>query len=146
VRETDAEALLGGVGVGVEVHETDRTVGSRTGADVGLGDRVVAAEDDRNRARLKDGGVVATIGVRVTGDTRRVAARLADVEEIEYVVLTAGSFDLILELVCETEDELLSVINEAIRGIDGVRETETFMHLRAEKNVFAWGQRLRDTS
>jgi hypothetical protein len=38
------------------------------------------------------------------------------------------------------------VINEAIRGIDGVRETETFMHLRAEKNVFAWGQRLRDTS
>jgi hypothetical protein len=88
--------------VGVEVHETDRTVGSRTGADVGLGDRVVAAEDDRNRARLKDGGVVATIGVRVTGDTRRVAARLADVEQIEYVVLTAGSFDLILELVCET--------------------------------------------
>jgi Lrp/AsnC family transcriptional regulator for asnA, asnC and gidA len=90
--------------------------------------------------------VVATIGVRVTGDTRRVAAQLADVEQIEYVVLTAGSFDLILELVCETEDELLSVINEAIRGIDGVRETETFMHLRTEKNVFAWGQRLRDTS
>jgi Lrp/AsnC family transcriptional regulator for asnA, asnC and gidA len=104
--------------------------------------RIVAITDPLQLGR----GVVATIGVRVTGDTRRVAAQLADVEQIEYVVLTAGSFDLILELVCETEDELLSVINEAIRGIDGVRETETFMHLRAEKNVFAWGQRLRDTS
>jgi Lrp/AsnC family transcriptional regulator for asnA, asnC and gidA len=104
--------------------------------------RIVAITDPLQLGR----GVVATIGVRVTGDTRRVAAQLADVEQIEYVVLTAGSFDLILELVCETEDELLSVINEAIRGIDGVRETETFMHLRTEKNVFAWGQRLRDTS
>jgi Lrp/AsnC family transcriptional regulator for asnA, asnC and gidA len=104
--------------------------------------RIVAITDPLQLGR----GVVATIGVRVTGDTRRVAARLADVEQIEYVVLTAGSFDLILELVCETEDELLSVINESIRGVDGVRETETFMHLRTEKNVFAWGQRLRDTS
>jgi Lrp/AsnC family transcriptional regulator for asnA, asnC and gidA len=69
-----------------------------------------------------------------------VAARLAEVPEIEYVVLTAGSFDLIAELVCESEEELLRVINESVRSIDEVRETETFMHLRTEKNVFAWGR------
>jgi DNA-binding Lrp family transcriptional regulator len=58
--------------------------------------------------------------------------------------LDAGSFDLIVEVVCSTEEELLSVINDEIRSIDGVRETETFMHLRTEKNVFAWGRRLTD--
>jgi Lrp/AsnC family transcriptional regulator, regulator for asnA, asnC and gidA len=89
-------------------------------------------------------GLVATIGLRVSGDTRRVATELAQVDQIEYVVITAGSFDLIVEVVCRTEDELLAVINDRIRAILGVRETETFMHLRTEKNVFAWGQRLSD--
>jgi Lrp/AsnC family transcriptional regulator for asnA, asnC and gidA len=82
------------------------------------------------------------MGLRVSGDTRSVAARLADVAEIEYVVITAGSFDLIAEIVCETEEALLRVINESVRAIDQVRETETFMHLRTEKNVFAWGRKL----
>jgi Lrp/AsnC family transcriptional regulator for asnA, asnC and gidA len=100
--------------------------------------RIVAIVDPIQLGR----GVVATMGVRVSGDTRRVAARLAEVPEIEYVVLTAGSFDLIAELVCESEEELLRVINESVRSIDEVRETETFMHLRTEKNVFAWGQTL----
>jgi Lrp/AsnC family transcriptional regulator, regulator for asnA, asnC and gidA len=103
--------------------------------------RIVAITDPLQLGR----GVVATIGLRVSGDTRRVAAQLAQVDEIEYVVITAGSFDLIVEVVCEAEDELLSVINDRIRAIDGVRETETFMHLRTEKNVFAWGRRIAES-
>jgi Lrp/AsnC family transcriptional regulator, regulator for asnA, asnC and gidA len=98
--------------------------------------RIVAIVDPIQLGR----GVVATIGLRVSGDTRRVAAQLAAVPEIEYVVITAGSFDLLAELVCETEEELLRVINEGVRAIEQVRETETFMHLRTEKNVFAWGR------
>ena len=100
--------------------------------------RIVAVTDPVALGR----GVVATIGLRVSGDTRVAAARLAAVETIEYVVVTAGSFDLIVEVVCTDEAELLAVINDQIRSIDGVRETETFMHLHTEKNVFAWGQRL----
>lgn len=100
--------------------------------------RIVAITDPLQVGR----GVVATIGLRVSGDTRRVAAELALVEEIEYVVITAGSYDLLVEVVCATEDELLAVINDRIRAIDGVRETETFMHLRTEKNVFGWGRRI----
>jgi Lrp/AsnC family transcriptional regulator for asnA, asnC and gidA len=102
--------------------------------------RIVAITDPLQLGR----GVVATIGLRVSGDTRRVAAELAEVDEIEYVVITAGSFDLIVEVVCRAEDELLAVINDRIRSIDGVRETETFMHLRTEKNVFAWGRRIAE--
>lgn len=100
--------------------------------------RIVAITDPVALGR----GVVATIGLRVSGDTRAAAARLAQVGAVEYVVVTAGSFDVIVEVVCATEEELLGVINDDIRAIDEVRETETFMHLRTEKNVFAWGQRL----
>jgi Lrp/AsnC family transcriptional regulator, regulator for asnA, asnC and gidA len=100
--------------------------------------RIVAVTDPVALGR----GVVATIGLRVSGDTRAAASRLAAVQTVEYVVVTAGSFDLIVEVVCGDEAELLAVINDEIRAIDGVRETETFMHLHTEKNVFAWGQRL----
>jgi Lrp/AsnC family transcriptional regulator, regulator for asnA, asnC and gidA len=100
--------------------------------------RIVAVTDPVALGR----GVVATIGLRVSGDTRVTAAQLATIETVEYVVVTAGSFDLIVEVVCTDEAELLAVINDQIRSIDSVRETETFMHLHTEKNVFAWGQRL----
>ena len=102
--------------------------------------RIVAVTDPVALGR----GVVATIGLRTSGDTREVAARLARIEEIEYVVVTAGAFDVIAELVCATEEELLGVLNDDIRSIAEVRELQTFMHLRTEKNVFAWGQRLPD--
>jgi Lrp/AsnC family transcriptional regulator for asnA, asnC and gidA len=99
--------------------------------------RIVAVTDPVALGR----GVVATIGLRASGDTREVAARLALIDEIEYVVVTAGSFDVIAELVCASEEQLLSVLNDHIRTIAEVRELHTFMHLRTEKNVFAWGQR-----
>jgi Lrp/AsnC family transcriptional regulator for asnA, asnC and gidA len=57
-------------------------------------------------------------------------------------VVTAGAFDVIVELVCATEEELLGVLNDDIRTLPELREVQTFMHLRTEKNVFAWGQRL----
>ena len=96
--------------------------------------RIVAVTDPVALGR----GVVATIGLRVSGDTRAAASALAEIGAIEYVVITAGSYDVIVEVVCATEEELLGVINDEIRSIGGVRDTETFMHLRTEKNVFAW--------
>jgi len=99
--------------------------------------RIVAVTDPVALGR----GVVATIGLRVSGDSRAVAARLAQVMEVEYVVVTAGAFDVLGELVCASEDELLDVLNDDIRTIAEVREIQILMHLRTEKNVFAWGQR-----
>jgi Lrp/AsnC family transcriptional regulator for asnA, asnC and gidA len=85
---------------------------------------------------------VATVGIRVAGDPRVVAQRLADQEAIEWVVITAGSFDLLVEIVCHSEAELLGVIAERIRSVPEVSQTETFMHLHTEENVFAWDRRL----
>src|SRR6185312_11481586 len=100
--------------------------------------RIVAVTDPVALGR----GVVATIGLRVSGDTRAAAARLAQISQIEYVVVTAGSFDVIVDLVCATEEELLGVLNDDIRSIAEVRDIVFNVTLTTEKNVFAWGQRL----
>lgn len=81
----------------------------------------------------------AMVGVRVAGDLREVADALADVPEIDYVVITAGTFDLLVELVCRDDDHLLTLINERIRTVPGVRDTETFMYLKLRKQTYAWG-------
>ncbi|HWC80064.1 MAG TPA: Lrp/AsnC family transcriptional regulator [Pseudonocardiaceae bacterium] len=83
----------------------------------------------------------AMIGVRCDGDTRKVADELAAMSEVDYVVLTAGSFDLIVEVVCTDDDHLLDVINQRIRSIPEVRSTESFVYLRLRKQTYSWGAR-----
>ena len=57
------------------------------------------------------------------------------------MVVTAGSFDLLCEVVCEDDDALLELVNDKIRVIPGVRETETFVYMRLVKQTYAWGAR-----
>jgi Lrp/AsnC family transcriptional regulator for asnA, asnC and gidA len=83
----------------------------------------------------------AMVGIRADGDTRMVAERLAAVEDIDYVVICTGSFDILVELVCEDEDALLELLNGVIRLIPGVRDTETFMYLKLTKQTYTWGTR-----
>lgn len=85
--------------------------------------------------------VVALVGIKVTGDVRLVAKRLAEVHAIEYVVICAGAFDLIVEIVCEDEQALLDLINDELRADPGVRDTESFIYLHIEKQVYGWGKR-----
>ena len=83
----------------------------------------------------------AMIGLRVEGDLVRVADELAKIDEVDYVVITAGSFDILLELVCEDDDHLLRVLSERIRLLPGVRDSETFVYLKLAKQSYAWGTR-----
>lgn len=83
----------------------------------------------------------AMIGVRVTGDSRIVARALGDIPAVDYVVLTAGSFDILAEIVCENDDELIELLNERIRRIEGVQATETFVYLKLHKQFYNWGTR-----
>jgi Lrp/AsnC family transcriptional regulator for asnA, asnC and gidA len=83
----------------------------------------------------------AMVGIRADGDARIVAERLSAVEDIDYVVLCTGSFDILVELVCEDEDAILELLNGVIRQIPGVRDTETFMYLRLTKQTYTWGTR-----
>jgi Lrp/AsnC family transcriptional regulator, regulator for asnA, asnC and gidA len=83
----------------------------------------------------------AMVGIRVTGDSRAVAERLAEIPAVDYVVLTAGSFDVLAEVVCEDDDDLIELLNQRIRRIDGVQSTETFVYLKLQKQLYNWGAR-----
>jgi len=83
----------------------------------------------------------AMIGVNAEGDLRDVADKLSALPEVDYVVITAGSFDILVEVVCEDDEHLLSLLNDSIRSVPGVQNTETFVYLRLAKQTYTWGTR-----
>jgi Lrp/AsnC family transcriptional regulator, regulator for asnA, asnC and gidA len=136
-----------------QLQEDGRRPYAAIGKAVGLSEAAV-----RQRVqRLLDAGVMqivavtdplqvgfsrqAMIGIRVEGDMNVVADRLADFSEVDYVVVTAGSFDLLVEVVCEDDDHLLDLLAERIRTLPGVRSTETFVYLKLRKQLYNWGTR-----
>lgn len=82
----------------------------------------------------------AMIGIRCNGDLERVADLLAGMDAIDYVVITAGSFDLLIEVVCEDDAQLLEILGQ-IRSIPSVITTETFVYLKLRKQTYHWGTR-----
>ncbi|GAA1962589.1 Lrp/AsnC family transcriptional regulator [Nocardioides panacihumi] len=83
----------------------------------------------------------AMVGIKVTGTLDPVADALAELQEVDYVVITAGSYDLLVEVVAESDEHLLELISDSIRTIPGVVATETFMYLRLRKQTYSWGVR-----
>jgi Lrp/AsnC family transcriptional regulator, regulator for asnA, asnC and gidA len=81
------------------------------------------------------------VGLKVAGDLRGVAAALADIAEVGHVVICAGAYDLLAELVCTDDEHLLALLNDTIRAIPGVIGTETFVYLKVAKQTYAWGTR-----
>ncbi|MFB9337117.1 Lrp/AsnC family transcriptional regulator [Actinoplanes octamycinicus] len=83
----------------------------------------------------------AMVGLRVTGDLREIADELASIPEVDYVVICAGRYDLLVELVCTDDEHLLDLLNEKVRPIQGVAAVDTFMYLKLAKQTYAWGTR-----
>jgi Lrp/AsnC family transcriptional regulator for asnA, asnC and gidA len=85
--------------------------------------------------------VQAMVAISITGDVRKVAAALGELPEVEYVVITAGRFDLLVEVVCSDTLHLLGVVNDRIRAIEGVTSTEVFTYMSLVKQTYSWGVR-----
>ncbi len=83
----------------------------------------------------------AMIGIRTRGDVGPIANRLSAIPEVDYLVTTAGSFDILAEVVCEGDAELLDLLMTRIRTIPGVTDTETFVYLKLNKQHYDWGTR-----
>jgi Lrp/AsnC family transcriptional regulator, regulator for asnA, asnC and gidA len=80
------------------------------------------------------------VGLRCSGDLEEVADELAQMPAVDYVVITAGSFDLLIELVCEDDDQLLEILGQ-VRALPSVTATETFVYLKLRKQTYSWGTR-----
>jgi Lrp/AsnC family transcriptional regulator for asnA, asnC and gidA len=83
----------------------------------------------------------AMIAISINGDVEAVADELAKIDEVDYLVVTAGSFDVIAEVVVADDAHLLSLVNGRIRAIAGVARTETFLYLKLVKQTYNWGAR-----
>ncbi len=83
----------------------------------------------------------AMIGVKVSGDIDTVADAISKMEEVDYVVVVAGSFDVMVEVVAESDDHLLEIVSKRIRSIPQVMATEIFVYLKLRKQTYSWGVR-----
>jgi Lrp/AsnC family transcriptional regulator for asnA, asnC and gidA len=83
----------------------------------------------------------AMIGIHAEGDLEPIADELSRMPEVDYVIVTAGSFDLIVEVVCESDDHLLELLSKRIRSLAGIRGTESFVYLKLHKQTYSWGVR-----
>ncbi len=83
----------------------------------------------------------AMIGIKAEGELEPVAEALSTMPEVDYVIITAGSFDIIAEVVCESDDHLLELLSKRIRAIPSVQSTETFVYLKLHKQTYSWGVR-----
>jgi Lrp/AsnC family transcriptional regulator for asnA, asnC and gidA len=99
--------------------------------------QVVAVTDPTRTGRARQ----AMIAISVEGDVEKVADKLAAIDEVDYIVITAGSFDLMVEVVVADDAHLLRLVNGAIRSIPGVARTETFVYLKLVKQTYNWGVR-----
>jgi len=131
--------------------------GRRSYAAIGKGVGLSEAAVRQRVQRLTESGVMqvvavtdplqlgfarqAMVGIRARGELETVAEALADLEEVDYVVITAGSYDILAEVVAESDDHLLELISSKIRTIDNVESTETFMYLKLQKQTYSWGVR-----
>jgi Lrp/AsnC family transcriptional regulator for asnA, asnC and gidA len=86
---------------------------------------------------------MAMVGIKTTGSPETVADEISGWAEASYVLVTAGQFDLLVEVVCADRRELLDLTNR-MRGLDGVVSTETFLYLQMCKQLYDWGTRVRN--
>jgi Lrp/AsnC family transcriptional regulator for asnA, asnC and gidA len=84
--------------------------------------------------------VQAMAGLTIDGDLEKTAAEVAEIGAVDYVVVVAGRFDVMIEVVAEDMEALMSIMNE-VRGIEGVAGSEVFTYMRLEKQTYNWGTR-----
>ncbi len=137
-----------------QLQEDGRRPFTQIAADLGVSEAAVRARATRmiDRGILQVVGVtdplklgfqqMAMIGVKVQADRLiEVAEEIAAFPETDYVVVTAGAYDILVECVAEDNDALLHFLSNKLRKIQGVRETETFVYLRLMKQSYQWGTR-----
>jgi Lrp/AsnC family transcriptional regulator for asnA, asnC and gidA len=124
--------------IGKEVDLSEAAVRQRVQRLIDSGVMQVVAVTDPLSLGLRR---QAMVGIKVQGDVRSVADVLAELDEVVYVVLTAGSVDLLAEVVVGSDDDLLRLLNEEIRSIPGVIATETSIYLSLRKQTYQWGTR-----
>jgi len=125
--------------IAADLEVSEATVRSRTNRLVENGILQVVGVTDPLKLGFQQ---QAMIGVRCeAAQLMEAAAAISEFPEVDYLVVTAGAYDLLVEVVCEDNEALLGFLAQKLRQVAGVRETETFVYLRMVKQVYSWGTR-----
>jgi Lrp/AsnC family transcriptional regulator for asnA, asnC and gidA len=125
--------------IAADLEVSEATVHSRTNRLVENGILQVVGVTDPLKLGFQQ---QAMIGVRCeAAQLMEAAAAISEFPEVDYLVVTAGAYDLLVEVVCEDNEALLGFLTQKLRQVAGVRETETFVYLRMVKQVYSWGTR-----
>lgn len=126
------------VNIATEVGLSEGAVRQRVQRMIDTGTMQIVAVTDPLRVGFHR---QAMIGVKTSGDASPIAEALCDIPQIDYVVTTAGAHDILVEVLCENDDELLEVLMQKIRALPGVTNTETYVYLKLNKQHYNWGTR-----
>jgi Lrp/AsnC family transcriptional regulator for asnA, asnC and gidA len=143
-------------GVSKAIIEQLQQDGRRSYAEIGKAVGLSEAAVRQRVQKLQEAGVMqvvavtdplqlgftrqAMMGIRVEGDATKVANAIGAIPAADYVVLTAGAYDILAEVVCEDDDDLIE-LGSRLRAIDGVRSVETLVYLKLHKQLYNWGTR-----
>lgn len=143
--------------VSKQIIEMLQRDGRRPYADIGRTVGLSEAAVRQRVQRLTDAGVIqivavtdprqmgfsrmAMIGIRTSGDPREVAEAVKEFDEIAYLVVTLGTFDVLAEAVCESDEDLLELVATRVRAIPGVEHTECLIYAGLHKDFYNWGTR-----
>lgn len=80
----------------------------------------------------------AMLGVCVDGDVREIADELSAIDGVIYLVLSAGSFDLLVEVIASGPEAMFAIVNDEVRRVPGVRSVESFLYYSIHTHRFGW--------
>lgn len=136
IGELQADGRLAYTRLGERIGLSQAATRQRVNRLLDRGVMQVVAVTDPHRVGLD---VQAMVCLRVAGDLRAAAEAVGAIDQVEYVVITAGAFDLLAEVVCRDQDELLGLLNDQLRPVEGVTDLQVLTYLDITKQTYAWG-------
>jgi Lrp/AsnC family transcriptional regulator for asnA, asnC and gidA len=79
------------------------------------------------------------VGINVDAHVQKIADQLAEIDAIDYLVVTAGRYDILAEVFCSDAEEFLTIVNDQIRPVVGIRNLEILTYLDLAKQTYNWG-------
>jgi Lrp/AsnC family transcriptional regulator for asnA, asnC and gidA len=136
VRELQADGRLAYTKLAPRVGLSQAATRQRVNRLLERGIMQVVAVTDPQKVGLS---VQAMLCLRTQGDLEEIAAALGEIDEVSYVVITAGAYDLLVEVVCHDTQRLLELLNDHIRAQPGISDVQVLTYLDLTKQAYAWG-------
>lgn len=97
--------------------------------------RIVGVVDPKMVAQ----STIAIVGIHTEGEpVNSIVAQLAEIKEVRYIGVCAGTYDLIVEIVVGSNEELFDTLTHRVRQIPGIASSDTSLVMKVCKERYNW--------